>query len=83
MSEAYDSDAESSSSSVSPETIRKEAVVNSGGLDDGDDDDDEEEEEVLDWDSVVAKLRPSVLDRSKKRRSLFMNRYLAVKDHCE
>lgn len=79
MSEAYDSDDESSSSSVSPETIRKEAVVRSGDYDD----DGEEEEEALDWDSVVAKLRTSVLDRSKKRRSLFINRYLAVRENCE
>ena len=79
MSEAYDSDAESSSSSVPPETIRKEAVVNSADYDD----DEEEQEEPLDWDTVVSKLRASVLDRSKKRRSVFVNRYLAVKDNCE
>ena len=80
MTEAYDSDSDSGSStgSVSPATIKKEAVVN-----DTFDDDAEEVEEVLDWESVMSRLRISILDRSKKRRAAFIGRYLNVTQTCE
>jgi len=81
MSEAYESDSESSSS-VSPSTIRKETVVNER-LDEDSDDEEQEEEEVLDWDSVVAKLRLSINDRSTKKRTVFIHRYLTVSETCE
>jgi len=81
MSEAYDSDSESSSS-VSPSTIKKEAIVNESLGDESDDEEREEEEEVLDWDSVVAKLRLSINDRSSKKRAAFIHRYLTVSENC-
>ena len=80
MSEAYDSDSESSSS-VSPSLVEKEAIVNER-LDDDSDDEEREEEVELDWDTVMSKLRMSINDRSAKKRSVFINRYLTVSETC-
>jgi hypothetical protein len=86
-----DSDAESSAASsvsdVEDTPVKKTAAVH-------DDDDDEDEDEVptpevaerelnIDWEVVLPKVRPSLLDRSRKRREQFAARFLYVTDEGE
>lgn len=84
MAEAYDSDSgsESPSSSVSPSAIKTSAKVNGAVEVEDEDEIVRDEVEELDWDGVMGKLRSSVVDRSKKRRTAFINRYLTVSETC-
>ncbi|KAK8869849.1 hypothetical protein IAR55_000417 [Kwoniella newhampshirensis] len=68
------------------------AIHGAGTVDRNDDHDDEDEEieeetdvngrreEDVDWEALGTKLRPSIMDRSKKRRRAFISRYLYVSD---
>lgn len=85
-SEAYESSGSSASSSGS-EAGENEVtqtrqtngfVVNDESSDD--EDEGSERDEVVDWDVLLPKLRPAMMDRSKKRRAAFVSRYLTVTD---
>lgn len=62
-------------------------------LDDGDSEDEDEEEivaaeeskreAVVDWETVIPRIRPSLEDQSAKRRRAFIDRYLYVDENCE
>ncbi|WWD15877.1 hypothetical protein CI109_100301 [Kwoniella shandongensis] len=78
-------------SSSSSEGSVDGAAVNGGAAgahsDDDDEDEIEEEEDTrgrrdedVDWASLGQKLRPSIMDRSKKRRQAFISRYLYVSE---
>ena len=85
--ESSDSGSSSTGSATEVEHLRKSGsrADQRADLDDGDDDEDEdsvEEQEEVDWTVVLPKIRPAMMDRSKKRRQVFIARYLAVTDQC-
>jgi len=90
--EAYesDSDAESSAASVISEIVDSKKLAAAEAEIDDDEDDEEaptpaavERELNIDWDVVLPKIRPALLDRSKKRREQFSARFLYVTDEGE
>ncbi len=90
--EAYDSDS-AESNITEPDVPAKKAASSSssnssdsdsdsGSSSDSDSEDDAKEgrERNIDWDVVLPKVRPALLDRSAKRRDAFITRYLYVTD---
>ncbi len=89
-SEAYESSeagsSGSSSGSEAGDGSSQTGNVNGTKLDrrnvDEDEEDEDEEpderEEEVDWDALLPKIRPAVMDRSEKRRESFISRYLVV-----
>ena len=82
--EAYDSSSEASSSG----TAKGPAKGDNGIAPDADDVDDEidSEDEVeveVDWQELLPRLRPHLMDRSKKRRHAFFTRQLRVTRDCK
>lgn len=95
-SEAYDSDS-AESDITEPDAPAKKAASSSSSSSDSDSDSDsdsssdsdsdeddakEGRERNIDWDTVLPKVRPALLDRSAKRRDTFIARYLYVTDEC-
>jgi hypothetical protein len=81
-----DSDASSVASVVSDVPPKAAAAVD----DDSDDSDDEaptpdagERELNIDWEVTLPKIRPALLDRSRKRREQFAQKFLYVTDEGE
>ena len=89
-SEAYESSDSGSSSTGSVTEVKHPRANGSradqrANLSDDDNDDDEvevEEQEEVDWAVVLPKIRPALMDKSKKRRQAFIVRYLTVTDDC-
>lgn len=68
-SSSSSSDSDSDSDSDSSDSDSDEADAKDGGR-----------ERNIDWEAVIPKLRPALLDRSSKRRNAFIARYLYVTD---
>jgi hypothetical protein len=83
INEAYDSG--SGSASGSDDDGEGAVDVTGGGA--GSDSEEEQEEkvdrnEVIEWEVVLPKIRPALLDLSPKRREAFIARYLQVTESC-
>lgn len=83
-SEAYSSsDAESSSSgSEAGNDAGQIGVMNRPRISSEEDEEEDERDKDVDWDVLLPKIRPAIMDRSKKRRKKFILRYLTVTGDC-
>ena len=85
-SEAYESSESGSSNSRSEAGENSKINARPTNRDDDSDEEAEEKEaerpQGVDWDVMLPKIRPAIMDKSKKRREAFISKYLKVIDDC-
>lgn len=80
------SDEGSSSGSMNGDDGAVTAAKMNGKVHLSEDEEDEveqEKEEDIDWEQLLPKLRPAILDTSGKRKVAFISRYLTVTQNCK
>ncbi len=85
-SEAYessDSGSSSSSSEAAPESLVNGRTQGRRVESEHDDGEDEDEDQAVDWEKLLSRLRPAIMDKSKKRRGAFISKCLKVTDRCQ